>query len=241
MDNVRCTPRTVLTDGVSMCIRYGMLQTALPCKSKNEENLQDFVQRTNATLMADDPGRVNPFFMTRRSGNGFRHMKLSRRMYKIVGLSTRFQEERTKRKEIAVAAAEASMAETGGWKSRDLQGYKQTMKVFQEHGKLMMDHYTQKDYTKFKMISYRRKQSVIIQRFAHFMDVDKPTKFTLSNRVRHPISKRDCGRRRKRVLRAIWKRRNACTNRRNHQIVVTLLEVSRNGIQDRPSGRIQNN
>ena len=185
----KCTPRTVLTDGVSMCIRYGILQTALPCKNTNEENLQDFVLRTNATLMADDPGRVNPFFMTRRSGKGFRHMKLSRRVYKIVGLSTHFQEERTNRKEIAVAAAEASMAETGGWKSRDLQGYKETMKVFHEHGKLMMEHYIQKDYTKFKMMSYRRKQSVIIQRFAHFIDVDKSTKFALSNRVRHPISK----------------------------------------------------
>jgi len=182
-----------MTDGVSMCIRYGTLKIVRDNdgKPKEQESLKDFAARTNAELASDDPGRVNPFYFSRRSGNGFRHMRLSRAMYKKINLSERFQAERTKRKEdaIVVVNAEKLLAEAGGWKSRMLEGYMKSLKVFAEHGEAIMTHYGHKDYTKFKMMSFRRKNTVITQRFAHFFDVDRPTASKPYNRQKHPASR----------------------------------------------------
>ena len=172
--NKNCKPRSIMTDGVSLCIRYGTLITKKSSNNTPTETLAGFVSRTNAILCADDPGRVNLAQLTKRYEKGYRHMRFTRVMYKSVGLSTRIQAERTKRKHAApdVMEMEALLADAGGWKARNEDGYLNALRVFRNHGQCMLEHYGQKEYTKFKMLSYRRTQSVIMQRFANFIDVD---------------------------------------------------------------------
>jgi len=180
-----CKPRSVMTDGVSLCVRYGSLRKG-NAKITTNEKLSAFVKRTNARLIANDPGRVNIFQMTERDGEGFHHGRFTRAKYRIVGLSSRFQEERASKKKTApgVIEAEDHLSSTGGWKARTKDLYMKSLTIFNTYGKRLIDHYSQKIYTQQKMMSYRRSQSVLIQRFSNFLDVDKK-----GSRTRHDFKR----------------------------------------------------
>ena len=169
-----CKPRSVMTDGVSLCIRYGSIKKERT-SDVSEISLSDFVQKTNARLISNDPGRVNIFQMTERSEHGFHHGRFTRAKYRVVGLSNRFQEDRAARKKTApcVIEAEDLLCSVGGWKARTKEAYIKTLTTFNAYAEHLLEHYGQKVYTRQKMMSYRRKQSVLIQRFANFLDVNK--------------------------------------------------------------------
>lgn len=176
-------PRSVQTDGVSLCIRYAQLAIKKP--EVKLCSLKEFKESTNARLMANDPGRVNLFqLVEERSDHKHSCMRFPRSKYRVVGLGEELQRRRAARKTQDVNKVEGLLAQVGGWRARSYESYIEALRVFNTHGDALIQHYSQKVYVQEKMLSYRRRQSVIIQRFANFIDRDN-----LGEKHKHDVTR----------------------------------------------------
>jgi len=172
-----CVPkgdvRSILTNGVSMCARYGVIKAKPLSKAPVIESLTHFYKRLSPDLIANDPGRVNIMQLTEDCPDGHLHMRFPRSKYKVVAMTDHLAKRHKQLKSTdqgkVVASIEANMVEEGGWKSRSKDCYDNTLKICIGGLDTTLLYYGQQEFQRLKMLSYRRKDSCVIQRFAHMI------------------------------------------------------------------------
>lgn len=209
--------RTVITDGVAICVRYGKLvnqddkfskemeltrkwiakkekaiaegkdvgKVSRPKKPDVSEEeaireLVEFYRENSPRLIGNDPGSANIFQLaeTREEaipGESQHHlMRFPRRIYEVVTKRREIErlhaEEKATEKGKKVQELEGKLSELGGWKAREVGQYKQVLEHFASCGPELMSYYRRPEFAKWKMLSYRRKDSTITQRFARIVN-----------------------------------------------------------------------
>lgn len=182
--------KSIMTDGVGMSIRstkydmdrYNRLVewdgkgtfdkkeklTEKELSSKAKQIFDHLVQKGLVRLIAIDPGRDELFHSATmdEQGNYVEH-RFKRDKYLIVSLRNRMTEFIKNDKTDEIRQIEGVLARRGGWKARTSEDYAMVFNDWVQDGRAIkcIEHYSKVDYALWKMRLYKRRESVVVQRF----------------------------------------------------------------------------
>lgn len=183
---------SILTDGVSLCIRYCNFDLdrekwlkawdGVYSKDKKKEDEKKTIHQLSTEkakahydklvrlgivrLIAIDPGREEIFHSASRVDGKFEEHRFKRSKYIEVSLRNKVTEFNEKIKTKEIRQIEGLLSKNGGWKARTKEDYAIVFDIWckEEVASMMIQHYCNKEFALWKMRLYRRKQSILIQR-----------------------------------------------------------------------------
>jgi len=185
------TVTSVLTDGVGLCIRtmsfnnelYERLlrwdgegkfnqKKVLTQKDWTEiaqRKYEELIKTGYVRLIAIDPGREELFHSaTIIDGVGkYEEHRFKRSKYVEVSLRNKMTDFVKHHKTKEICDIEGILAKNGGWKARTSADYEKVFESWMSENRAlqMIDHYSHIGYALWKMRLYRRKESVLYQRY----------------------------------------------------------------------------
>lgn len=136
-------------------------------------------------LISLDPGREEIFHTATRSGDGFEEHRFKRSKYIEVSLRNKATEHNESKKTQEIRSFEGRLALHGGWKARTKENY---LRVYTEWmtddmATKIIAHYCDVEFALWKMRLYRRRESILIQRFKQMIG----HKYTCVNGVKTKV------------------------------------------------------
>ena len=198
--------RSIMTDGVGMSIRTSKFDkdgyVALKAwdevgkfgekiKNSNEKLIKNAREQYEKLMASSvdkivrfvglDPGRSELFHTAEQLTDGsFVEHRFKRSKYIHVSSRKRIQETLVERKKLNrdITIIEGALATSGGWKARSFNAYLVTANAYliNKNYERLHNYYCAPECGKLKMVLYRKKDSVIIQRFKKVLNIDPLSK-----------------------------------------------------------------
>jgi hypothetical protein len=131
-----------------------------------QKTYKTFSEKGNVRIIGQDDGRVNLFqtYENKKDGSN-KNMRFTRFVYRKVSLSERLQKIASESRSTEILKIEGEISKYGGWKARNEENYIKVLNSCLKNLTSLLDYYCSDKLTLLRMVSYRRKQFVVNQRW----------------------------------------------------------------------------